>query len=190
MNYVDPDGKKVVIWYGPKGNEKSFSFSGFHGKNSIRVPNDAFVKSVIQAYVYNCINGGGEAFKRAVNRKEKIYVDDARLYDGDNSFSNDGHQPTVYWNPEIGIRFSERGSQSPATILEHEMDHAVDYVDNAQQHNERSRTYDKQFDTKEERRVITGNEAKTAKSNGEAVRFDHRGTLYQTVSPITIEEQK
>lgn len=70
------------------------------------------------------------------------------------------------------------------------MDHAVDYVNHTQQHNERSRTYDEQYDTREERRVITGSEAKTAKANGEAIRLDHRGTPYQTISPISTEELK
>ena len=45
--------------------------------------------------------------------------------------------------------------------------------------------YDSQYDTKEERRVITGSEAETARSNGEAIRKNHKGTPYRTVSPTS-----
>ena len=191
---VDPDGKKIVIWYGPKGSEKSFVFSGSHGKKSIKIPNNSFVKAVIQAYNYDCQNGGGKPFKEAVHRKEKIYVADARIYNnGENDFDNSGRQPTVYWNPDNGIKTTEGGSQSPATILNHEIDHANDYVTCPKDHNERADAgitspgsgYDSQFDTKEERRVITGSEARTALSNGEAIRNDHKGTPYRTISPTS-----
>lgn len=68
------------------------------------------------------------------------------------------------------------------------MDHAVDYVKNPQQHNTRSQTYDAQYDTKEERRVITGSEAKTAKANGESTRSKHAGTPYKTITPTSTKE--
>ena len=194
INKFDPDGKEIKIWYGPKGHEKSFTFSGFHGKKSIKVPNNPFVKAVIQAYVYDCKNGGGKPFKEAVHRKETLYVADARVYvNGKNGFDNSGRQPTVYWNPDNGIKTTGGGSQSPATILNHEIDHGNDYLTCPKDHNERSDAgttspgpgYDSQYDTKEERRVITGSEADTAESNGESTRNDHKGTPYRTVSPTS-----
>jgi len=33
--------------------------------------------------------------------------------------------------------------------------------------------------------VLTGSEAETARSNGEAIRKDHKGTPYRTVSPTS-----
>ena len=45
--------------------------------------------------------------------------------------------------------------------------------------------YDPQYDTKEERRVITGSEAETAESNGESIRNNHKGTPYRTVCPTS-----
>ena len=42
----------------------------------------------------------------------------------------------------------------------------------------------------EERRVITGSEAKTAKSNHEALRRNHRGKNYKTTSPISTKSSK
>ena len=35
-----------------------------------------------------------------------------------------------------------------------------------------------------------GSEAKTARANGEAVRSNHKGTPYRTVSPISTEPYK
>lgn len=189
VKFVDPDGREVRIWYKDSNNNNMyFRFTGFHGQRSLAIPNNAFVKSVIQSYVYNCKNGGGDQFRNAVHINKVIYVDDARLYDGVNEFQNNGNKPTVYWNPDIGNRTTEGGLQSPATSLEHEMDHAVDYVKNPQQHNTRSQTYDAQYDTKEERRVITGSEAKTAKANGESTRSKHAGTPYRTITPTSTKE--
>lgn len=50
--------------------------------------------------------------------------------------------------------------------------------------------HDAQYDNKEERRVITGSEAKTAKSNHEALRRNHRGRNYKTTSPISTKSSK
>ena len=50
--------------------------------------------------------------------------------------------------------------------------------------------HDAQYDNKEEKRVITGSEAKTAKSNHEALRRNHRGRNYKTTSPISTKSSK
>lgn len=85
VKFVDPDGREVRIWYKDSNNNNLyFRFTGFHGQRSLAIPNNAFVKSVIQSYVYNCKNGGGDQFRNAVHINKVIYVDDARLYDGVN----------------------------------------------------------------------------------------------------------
>lgn len=70
------------------------------------------------------------------------------------------------------------------------MDHAVDDANNHKQHVERRQQEDSQYDNKEERRVITGSEAQTAKSNKEDVRRNHRGKKYRTISPISTRPLK
>ena len=94
----------------------------------------------------------------------------------------------------MGIITTDGGLQSPATRLDHEMDHAIDYLYNAHEHNINNDPgnpvgtgpgYDPQFDTKEEQRVITGSEVKTALSNRESIRHDHKGTPYRTAGPTT-----
>ena len=62
VRFIDPDGMKVIIWYGVKGNEKCFIFTGFHNKKNLKIPNNQFVKDVISVYLFNIKNGGGEEF--------------------------------------------------------------------------------------------------------------------------------
>ena len=192
MRYIDADGNAIKIWYKDKnGNNTYYRFSGFHGQKSIKIPNNQFVKDVISAYVYDTKNGGGKAFLKAVHGKHYIYIDDARLETGGtNMFSVNGHQPTVYWNPEFGIITSTGGRQSPATILDHELDHAVDDVMNPNLHNQRENRIDSKFENLEERRVILGSETITAIRNGEAPRNDHKGIPFRVSNPTSIKPYK
>ena len=89
-----------------------------------------------------------------------------------------------------GKGLKQGGKQSAATALEHEMDHAVDDANNHKQHVERRQMGDSNYDNKEERRVITGSEAQTAKGNKEAIRRNHRGTSYRTASPTSTTPSK
>lgn len=190
IKLIDPNGKDVYIWYKDKnGHDRTFHFSGFHGKKSIKIPNNQYIKDFIQAYLYNAKNGGGEKTIEAVtNHKYKIYVSDSEQ--DEPHYTGGDRQPTVYWESRQGIVTTEGGKQSAATILEHEMDHAVDDAQNHKNHVDRADIYDAQYDNKEERRVITGSEAKTAKSNHEALRRNHRGKNYKTTSPISTKSSK
>ena len=192
MRYIDSDGNAIKIWYKDKnGNNTYYRFSGFHGQKSIKIPNNQFVKDVISAYVYDTKNGGGKAFLKAVHGKHDIYIDDARLFiKGESEFEVVGHQPTVYWNPEFGIITSTGGRQSPATILDHELDHAVDDVMNPNLHNQRENRIDSKFENLEERRVILGSETITAIRNGEAPRKDHKGIPFRVSNPTSIKPYK
>ena len=190
LKFVDSKGEDVLIWYKDRyGKTQLFRFNGFNGKRRIRIPNNQYVKDFIQAYLYNARHGGGKSTIQAVtNHKYEIYVSDSQ-YD-ESSYSGGGGQPTVYWESRQGLITTEGGKQSAATALEHEMDHAVDDAKNHTQHVKRANQSDSQYDKKEERRVIRGNEAQTAKANKEAIRKDHRGRNYSTVSPTSTKPSK
>ena len=190
LKFVDSKGEDVLIWYKDRyGKTQLFRFNGFNGKKRIRIPNNQYVKDFIQAYLYNARHGGGKSTIQAVtNHKYEIYVSDSQ-YD-ESSYSGGGGQPTVYWESRQGLITTEGGKQSAATGLEHEMDHAVDDAKNHTQHAKRANQSDSQYDKKEERRVIRGNEAQTAKANKEAIRKDHRGRNYSTVSPTSTKPSK
>lgn len=65
---------------------------------------------------------------------------------------------------------------SPALALGHELAHADAYNYNSFTFKLRVRIPDNQYDTAEEKRVITGPEASAAATLGEPRRFSHSGT--------------
>ena len=52
----------------------------------------------------------------------------------------------------------------------------------------RKRTYNEQYDTEEEKRVIESSETKMARLHGESIRKDHKGETFDAVSLISIKE--
>lgn len=186
IKFIDLDGRDIVIWYKNfYGKDAYFIFNGFHGKKLV-VPKNQYVMDVIQAYLFNVRNGGGDNLKRVVadnNLRVAIqepFEDKRTRYQG-------GTNPVIFWNSHEGLLLTDGNRQSPATGLEHEMDHFVDEQINSKRHRENREQLDNQYDNKEERRVITGSETKTAISNKEGVRINHKGYLYETKSPITTE---
>ena len=187
VNEVDPDGKDIYIVYTDKnGHDWAFRFSGFQGRKSITIPNNQFVKDFMQAYLYNGKNGGGKnTIRAATNPKYKIYLRQSSA--SRNHYDNSYNEKTVFWMPRKGLVTSNGGKQSAATVLEHEMSHAVSDSYNHKDFDDRSNTKDKQYRDKEERRVIRYEESETAKANHESVRYDHKGEHYRTNSPTSTE---
>jgi hypothetical protein len=76
---------------------------------------------------------------------------------------------TVFWNPTEGLE-TPKGTLSPATILEHEVDHRVEWQTNTSEYRQNrdvNKNSDSHFESKEEKRVIMGSEYKTGVANGE-----------------------
>ena len=99
---------------------------------------------------------------------------------------------TIYWDPNMGVLTSSDKKISPAAVLNHEADHTLQYLKNPDKFAQDSKTLDPDYDDKEEMRVITGSEQKTALalgeiSAGEVTRTDHIGIPYITKSPTTTE---
>lgn len=152
---VDPDGRDIVIYY------QGGSFR-FNGRNMIDMPNNAFVEEVVNAYLYNIQNGGGEALEVSANNPDvDVFV--KQVFDG----KNRAYKGVIYWDIQKGLLTSNGDILSPATILEHEAAHALAQVTEVDAYNIRLFAGDSQFRNKEERRVIEQNESQTAKANGE-----------------------
>jgi hypothetical protein len=100
-----------------------------------------------------------------------------------NDDSYDPNARTIHWDPHSALRTSGGGRQSPALGLGHEVDHAVW---DAAHGNALAERPDRRFDTAEERRVITGSERHAARTLGEAVRHDHRGSCYRVDAPTAM----
>ena len=99
---------------------------------------------------------------------------------------------TIYWDPNMGVLTSSDKKMSPAAVLNHEADHTLQYLKNPDKFAQDSKTLDPDYNDKEEMRVITGSEQKTALalgeiSAGEVTRTDHIGIPYITKSPTTTE---
>jgi hypothetical protein len=96
----------------------------------------------------------------------------------------------IYWNPSAGADYENGTVVSPATVLEHESDHALERHTNYDNFNEGRNTPDGQYRNKEERRVITGSEQRTAKANKEnsptgVTRTSHSGDQVVTRDPTS-----
>ena len=99
---------------------------------------------------------------------------------------------TIYWDPNMGVLTSSDKKMSPSAVLNHEVDHTLQYLKNPDKFAQDSKTLDPDYNDKEEMRVITGSEQKTALalgeiSAGEVTRTDHIGIPYITKSPTTTE---
>ncbi len=118
---------------------------------------------------------------------ERSLID--RLEHGDRTYrlvvandDNDYFDPsddTIHWDPHSALRVSD-GTQSPALGLGHEIDHAVE---DPRAEIRLASSFDRQYDTLEERRVITGSERHAAQTLREGIRFDHGGEPFRVSSP-------
>ncbi|WP_367331360.1 hypothetical protein [Sphingobacterium multivorum] len=99
----------------------------------------------------------------------------------------------VYWHPFQALKTETKEGEeitlSPATILEHEFDHAVNSNKMDKEGNKRPKVTDGQYDNSEEKRVIQGAEKKTGNLNGEIPKNQHRkdhrtGTFLNVSSPV------
>ena len=75
---------------------------------------------------------------------------------------------SIYWKSDWGSQNDNGTVNSPATIFDHEADHALAHKTDTQVYEEdREFGNDPQYGSKEERRVITGSEQKTSRANGD-----------------------
>ena len=168
IKYVDNDGKKV---YYATGVSNEF-------KNDFK-----------QAVQYLNQNGAGGLLAK-LHASDKIYYIDEGLPLASSSFNKDTQ--TITWSSRTGLLTNNGFELSPTTVLNHEIDHAVQFDQNHEQQMQDYNSKDENYSNKEEKRVITGSEQETAKKLGEidkteVTRIDHLGTLYETTGPTTIE---
>ncbi len=122
----------------------------------------------------------------------KETVRDVSRFIPDRKSANGGG--TVEWNPLIGVKTNNDKKLSPTTVLNHEFDHAAEWDKNSKGMDKNSRKDNKNpYEDKEEQRVITGSEQRTAKAlgeikEGEVTRKDHgaKGVI-DTDSPTSTE---
>jgi RHS repeat-associated core domain len=187
VKFIDSKGKDIDIWY-PTDNGGVATFR-FNGSNADQAPNNAYVQDFLTAYNYDTGNGGGDNLKEAAtNNKLSINVSPSWV-GSDNIDYYSLNENTVHWDSHRALRSVGGLRESPATILEHEMDHAVaankdvkSFIDRINSTNEHGNA--------EEDRVMGGSERKTAICNGEIKknqkRVDHyNNILYPVANPTS-----
>ena len=91
---------------------------------------------------------------------------------------------TVTWDPNSALKTSAKGTQSPALLLGHELGHAAGWNANGAAGWHAGDASGDKYDNPEDKRVITGPETDAAKTLGEGVRTDHRGTPFPVSGPL------
>jgi len=114
----------------------------------------------------------------------------------DNTGKRSFYRPSegaIYFDPTAAVETDEGHILSPATVLDHEIDHALQDKENPGQFKndiDPIEGYDPAYDTKEEKRVITTSEQKTEKKHGEikegeVTRTNHNGTVMDVTDPTS-----
>lgn len=164
--YIDPDGRKVVFAQGVS---------------------EEFKKAFSEAVQHLNKHGAGGMLAKLHASEVTYYVTESS---GNSSFNT--KTKTISWDPTTAVLTNELHELSPTTILNHEVDHALQFDQNPDQQKKDGATPDPDYGNLEEKRVITGSEQTTAKKlgeikEGEVTRKDHGGTLYKTTGPTSTE---
>ncbi len=187
VKFIDSNGKDIDIWY-PTDNGGVASFR-FNGSNANQAPKNSYVQDVVTAYNYDVNNGGGDNLKEAATN-DKLLINVSPTWVGSDRIDYySSSENTIHWDSRKALQSVGGLRFSPATILEHEMDHAVARNKDAQGFINRARKINDNGNAEEDR-VMSGSERKTAISNGEIKRnqkrVDHNhGLLYPVNNPIS-----
>jgi RHS repeat-associated protein len=166
IKHIDPDGKEVRF---------------ANGASSI------FKQQFAQAVKYLNAHKASGMLARLHASNTVYYIKEGSIFSKYNA-----NQRTISWDSKMGIITTEKVLLSPTTVLNHEIDHALQHDENPGKYVQDVKTEDAQYGNKEEKRVIEGSEQKTARKLGETqtgqvTRKDHKGVLYETTEPTSTE---
>ena len=167
IRFIDPDGRKLLF---ASGTTEAFK--------------QKFRAAIMYLHEHNA-----DGIIAQIDKSSTIIYITERVGEP-SAFSET--KKTIYWDPNMGVLTSSDKKMSPTAVLNHEADHTLQYLKNPDKYAQDSKTFDPDYDNKEEMRVITGSEQKTALaldeiSAGEVTRTDHYGIPYITKSPTTTE---
>ena len=169
IGFIDPDGRKVFFAPGVSNSFKS---------------------DFKQAVAYMNQNGISGMLSQLESSPNVYYISEGV---GINSSEYNSKTNTIMWYSRVGLITDNLYEMSPVEILNHEIDHALQHDINPTQQKTDTKTNDPNYGNMEEKRVITGSEQKTAQKlgklrSGEVTRNNHNGSLYETTSPTTTED--
>ena len=134
-----------------------------------------FKKEFLLAYKYLKINHASEILDKVNALPQDVFIVPTT---GITHYNPDKN--TVYWNPTMGITTNEMYDMTPAEAVSHEFDHAFRDLTDAFGLITDLFTEDKDYDNKEDKRVIKGSEQNVARKLGrikkdQVTRKDHSG---------------
>jgi len=149
----------------------------------------SFIKQLNKAMSYLRNNGANTIMNQLDNLPLVIYVSEISFNDAQKGLTRtNSSKSTIYWCPNAAVYTTNDIIISPATVLNHEFDHALQGAIYQETKSQDKQTYDYQYGNVEERRVITGSEQETAALLGEIMpwqmtREDHYGGTCWVDSP-------
>ena len=145
--FIDPDGKDIIIYYmNSKGKMETYDYkygAQYKGANK-------YVHAFHRSASALIKSGAGNILKSLESKSEKVWVRGDNLKDGE-SPDFTPRTMTIRWSPTTGVDTDGDGDLTPTAILDHEMDHALQYINNRDKYAEDKNTADKQYDDKEEK---------------------------------------
>jgi RHS repeat-associated protein len=155
LKYIDSDGR--LVEFAP-GSSQEF-------------------KNKVAATINYMNTKGTSGFFNSLSESKSVYILQ-ETKGGVNTFASN----TISWNPNLAKITTEGVILSPATLLNHELDHANQSdskPDQFKKDADLTTGKNTQYDTNEEERVIEGSEQETAKKHGEikdgeVTRKDHK----------------
>lgn len=169
IKFVDSDGRKV--YYAPGVSQKF---------------KDKFAATI------KYMNSRGSAGDIAsLEKSDKVYyIGDKDSAGKSNKFVVDGTQTTIYWDPDTAYQTTEGIWISPATVLAHEVGHAIEYDKQPNEFMQNVKKEDGDYDNVEERRNITTTEQKAARKHkeikdGTVTRRNHKMADKSNVNNLT-----
>lgn len=155
---------------------------------------ETFINQVFDAITYLNDNGVGDNMLKLMQSPVHFSMYEQTDEDGTDGSSSDA--PVIVWSPTNGLLVSNGVVLSPATNLDHEADHQLQRIKHPEQYKQDIKPgSDKQYDNKEDRRVITGREQKVARALGEikkgrVTRRNHQGLNVTTPGPTSNKYEK
>ena len=161
IKYVDPYGKKIKL-----------------------ADNSSTVFKSDYAIAYNYLKQHDASFiLDMLDERTSTFI--IAEYDGDSYF--DPQTNTIFWNSHRALMTNTAYILTPAELLSHESDHALEFDRDKEGATKRNNTPDEKYGNKDDTRVIEGSEQDVAKKLGRvqdvgSTRTDHFGTGYYVPS--------